>query len=148
MWMRALGYHRWNPDISLYRQKPADRSPSRWYICRVLGSEPWERLAPPQHVQDIKLDLSCRESSRCVSVCVKLDRWSLAQGIWHTKALFTQLWFLRLKRPASVLFGLMGLDAGSYRQFGNDIPRESQCYKHTVSFSWKINVIQLFTISL
>lgn len=96
---------------SPYKQKPGDGSLPRWCICRV--SESWEWLALPQHVQDIKPDLPCCECSRCVSVCAKLDRWSLTQGIRHTKAVFTQLWFLRLKRPASAPFGLMWLDAGS-----------------------------------
>lgn len=115
MLMRPLGS--WCRILtSPYRQKPKDQSPPQWCIWRVLGSEPGERLALPQHVQNIKADLPCWECSRCVSACVKIDRWSLAQGIRHTKVVFTQLWFFRLKRPASTLFGLLWLDSNSCRQ--------------------------------
>lgn len=92
---KALGYLG-GILTSPYKQKP-------WFapllsdVLVVLLTECGETLALPQHVQDIRLDLPCRECSRCVSVCVKLDRWSLAQGIRHTKAVFTQLWYLRLK---------------------------------------------------
>lgn len=52
---------------------------------------PWEDVDPGD-LQDIKLDLLCPECARCVLVCVKLNRRSLArEDLDIPKALFTQL---------------------------------------------------------
>lgn len=85
----------WEP-ASPHRLKHKHRYPP--CICRTLQSESWRNLHRC-NVLGINVYLPRWEGSRCGVVCVKLDRWSWLRGIRHTRAVFIQLWFLRLERP-------------------------------------------------
>lgn len=83
---KQLGLPFRNPDI--YRSLQIIPTPLYPCICRELV---------PEHTAAATLEgyWSPRNSR-----CVDLDCWSLARGICHAKAMFTQLWFLQIKKSS------------------------------------------------